>query len=62
MTRIYVVTEETASGESKQHLVEAGSQASAIRAIVEPRFAVRLAEQTDLVTLIKAGVEVKKAE
>ena len=64
-TRIYVVTEATPGGDDASkltsRLVDAGSAAQAIGHCVRPKFAARVAEQSDLVTLLGKGVKVEKA-
>lgn len=55
----YVVTDTKAS---KQHLVLAKNQAQALKAVVEPQFSVRSAEEKELIALTKSGVEVIEAK
>jgi len=59
----YIVTDnQTKNGEKpKQHLVSAKNKGAALSAIVEPRFSVVVAEDTDLIELTKSGVEVVNA-
>lgn len=59
-SRIYVVTETTASGKS-QRLVRATHQSQAIRHVVEPRFTAEVAEQDVLVDLAGKGTKVEDA-
>lgn len=54
-SRIYLVV---GPGNS-QHLVQATSQAAAIRAIVANAYTVSVASQTDLVALTRQGIEVQ---
>jgi hypothetical protein len=56
----YVVSEH--SGDSpKLHLVNAKNQAQALKAVVEPRFTVRVAEEKELIALTKSGIDVIEA-
>ena len=55
--RIYLV-----KYQGKQHLVRAGSQAQAIRHIVEPMFKAEVATPDELVACTKAGVHVEDAK
>ena len=58
----YVVTETTSDKEKpKLHLINAKNQAQALKAVVEPRFTVRTAEEKELIALTKNGVEVIEA-
>ena len=59
----YLITEQGTNGDKpKQHLVSAKNQAQALKAVVEPRFTARVAEEKELIELTKAGVALIEAK
>lgn len=65
-TRYYVVTEQLVSdgalsGKTTEYLVEANSQAHAIRHIVKPRFTAEPADAKEVFRLMNAGVKLQTA-
>lgn len=57
----YKVTENT-DGDKKNHLVSAKNPAAALKAVVEPRFSVVVAEPEDLIRLTELGVKCVEAK
>ena len=57
-TRMYLVTSDFGS----KHLVEAASQAQAIRAVVGPRFEATIPSNKEVVALMRDGVEVLETD
>lgn len=58
----YKVTDNSDPKIPKHHLVNAKNKGQALSAVVEPRFTVEAASDTDLITLTKNGVEVIDAD
>lgn len=60
-TRIYVIDQKGTSAENGRRLVEATSQAQAIRHCAQNVYTAKAARPTDVAALMTSGIQIEKA-